>query len=126
LDQSLVSREEEIGERQTGVAKAGILRREPTRMLIEAEAQKPAVLVLSEIFYLGWRAKVDGVEAELLRVNYGLRGVALPAGKHQVELSYRPKSLVTGAAVSITTALCLLLILLGEKRRASVKGAGAA
>jgi hypothetical protein len=99
------------------LAKANILSRDPTRILIEAEAQRPSILVLSEIFYPGWKVKVDGVESEVLRVNYDLRGVELAAGNHRIEFIYRPKSVITGAAVSITTALCLLSIFLWERSR---------
>jgi len=104
------------------VAPAEILERRPTRMLIEAATRKPSVLVLSEIVYPGWRVTIDGIETELLRVNYDLRGVALPVGKHRIELIYSPASLKVGAVVSITTALGLLLIVLWEKRSAKRAG----
>jgi len=125
LDWGLTGPADEISESEPGVVKADILKRDPARMLIEAAAQKPSILVLSEIDYPGWRAKIDGAESEILRVNYNLRGIALAAGNHRIELIYRPKSLVIGAAVSITTALCLWLIVLWERRRAkAIKGAG--
>jgi len=97
-----------------------ILSRRPTRLLVEAEAAKPSLLVMSEMFYPGWTAKLDGEEVELWRVDYNLRGVSVPAGKHNIELNYRPGSLVEGAVVSVATALCLLAILVFERR---VKGA---
>ncbi len=45
----------------------------------------------------------------MLRVNYNLRGVFVPAGEHEVSFVYRPKSLMLGAAVSLLAALGLLL-----------------
>ena len=111
---------EEAGEREPNVVKADILKRAPTQMLVEAEARKPSILVLSEIVYPGWRVKVDGIESELLRVNYNLRGVALAPGRHRIELIYSPVSLKVGAVVSITTALVLLLIVLREKKKAKI------
>jgi len=98
--------------------KAEILERRPARMLVETASRKPSVLVLSEIAYPGWRVTIDGFGSELLRVNYNLRGVAVPEGSHRIELTYSPVSLKVGAVVSITTALGLLLIVLWEKRRA--------
>jgi Bacterial membrane protein YfhO len=86
-----------------------IIERHETRMLLEADSAKPAVLVLSEIAYPGWEVEVDGKAAELMRVNYDLRGVALTPGKHRIELIYRPLSLKIGAAVSVITAIFLLL-----------------
>ncbi|MBO0801227.1 MAG: YfhO family protein, partial [Blastocatellia bacterium] len=80
-------------------AKVRISERAETRMLIAADAAKPSLLVLSEIAYPGWEAKVDEKAAELLRVNYDLRGVALSAGKHTIEFTYRPLSLRIGATL---------------------------
>jgi hypothetical protein len=98
--------------------------RTPTNLIVEAESVKPSVLVLSEMFYPGWQAKLDGRAVELLRVDYNLRGVSVPTGKHLVELSYRPKSVMTGAAVSLATALGLLAIFVWEKKRDRLKDVG--
>jgi hypothetical protein len=126
LNPDLVASAEENGETEPEVVKANILERKPTQMVIEAEARKPSILVLGEIDYPGWKARVDGVEARLLRVNYNLRAVELPAGRRRIELIYKPASLVTGAVVSITTALCLILIWWWDRRRSkTIKDAGA-
>jgi hypothetical protein len=93
-----------------------IIDRNATRMLIEADTAKPSVLVLSEIAYPGWEVEIDGKTGELMRVNYDLRGVALSTGKHRIELIYRPLSLRIGAAVSLITAVCLLLGVWLERR----------
>ncbi len=98
------------------VVKADILRREPAHLSIETERPERSLLVCSEVDLPGWQVKVDGVEAELLRLDYNLRGVQLEAGKHLVEMSYRPASIKIGAAVSFITALCLLLLVVREKR----------
>ena len=118
LNPNLLTAAEEYEGEDPKAQKAEILERGPARMLIETSSRKPSVLVLSEIAYPGWRVTVDGFGSELLRVNYDLRGVALPEGSHRIELVYRPVSLKVGAVVSITTALGLLLIVLWEKRRA--------
>jgi hypothetical protein len=106
----------------TNVA-TSILRRSPTELVVETNADQTAMLVLSEMFYPGWNVTVDGVETELLRVNYNLRGVQVQAGKHIVELRYWPGSLTKGAVITLMTALVLLLIFIWERRR--VKDAGA-
>lgn len=99
------------------LSNASIIRRSPTEIVVETNTDKISLLVLSEMFYPGWKATVDGGNAELLRVNYNLRGVQVPPGKHVVEMSYWPESLTKGAVISLTTALCLLAILIWEKRR---------
>ncbi|MCI0389762.1 MAG: YfhO family protein [Acidobacteria bacterium] len=118
LNPNLLTDAEEYEGEEPKAQKAEILERRPARMLIETASRKPAVLVLSEIAYPGWRVTIDGFRSELLRVNYNLRGVALPEGSHRIELTYSPVSLKVGTVVSITTALGLLLIVLWEKRRA--------
>lgn len=90
--------------------------RRPTRMRVEAAAREASILVFSEIDYPGWRVFVDGREADLLRVDYHLRGVALPAGTHQVEMAYRPRSFLFGAIVSAATAVAMLGLLLAGRR----------
>lgn len=58
------------------------------RWTYSVDAARPAVLVLSEPWYPHWKAKVDGKDVPLLRVDYALRGVAVPAGKHEVVLEF--------------------------------------
>ena len=107
-----------LGESKNAVTgKVVLISRSPTKILLEAETAEPSLIVLSEIFYPGWKAHINHAAADLLRVNYNLRGVQVPAGKHVVELSYWPESLTKGAAISLMTALGLLGVLFWEKRR---------
>ena len=87
---------------------ATITQRQPGRLLIETDAARPSLLVISEMAYPGWRVKIDGQWGSWQRVNYMLCGVRLQAGKHRVEFFYRPPSVRTGAIVSLITALILL------------------
>ena len=64
-------------------------------------------VVLTETFSPGWRARVDGAAAPVLRADRALVAVAVPAGAHDVELDYRPRSVIVGAPVSLLV-LCLL------------------
>ena len=57
---------------------------------LEVVTEEPAMLVLSESYYPGWRVRVDGEEKKGLRLNYLFQGVALEKGRHQVVFSYRP------------------------------------
>ncbi len=89
--------------------RAQIVRYEPNRIDVKTACAAPAVLVLSENHYPGWRATIDGHPAETLRVNYNLRGVVLPPGEHLVKFVYRPKSVLYGLLVSLAAAGALLL-----------------
>jgi len=96
---------------------ASIISRTPTKLVVETTTSKASLLVLSEMDYPGWKVKIDGKEAGLLRADYNLRGVQVREGKHVVELSYWPDSLTKGAIISLMTALGLLGILVWEQRR---------
>jgi hypothetical protein len=80
---------------------------EANRLQIETSAPMPTVLVVSEIFYPGWVASVDGRPTQILLTDYLLRGIALPAGVHTVELRYAAPAARNGAILSALT-LCLL------------------
>ena len=71
-------------------------------------------VVLSEIYYpLGWKAKVDGNETEINRVNYTLRGVKIPGGTKTIELYYDLESFKTLSLVSIASSFSILLLFFG-------------
>jgi uncharacterized membrane protein YfhO len=95
------------------VGTARIIGRQAKAIALETTAARATLLVLSEMAYPGWQVKVDGRPAQWLRVNYLLRGVALPPGQHRVEFYYRPWSFRLGAVVS---GLTILLLLLGGLR----------
>jgi hypothetical protein len=70
--------------------------------LVTVRATAPAggYLVLSDPYYPGWRAFVDGEEVELFRANYLFRAVALPSGEHDVTFVFDPSSFRLGATIS--------------------------
>ncbi len=82
---------------------ARVVAYEPNRLLLETDALAPTVLVVSEIFYPGWAATIDGRPAPILLTDYLLRGVALPAGQHKVEMRYSPPAARNGALISVLT-----------------------
>ena len=69
------------------------------------ELNQRSVLVLQTPFDPGWHAFQDGRVAQVLKVDFGLLGVVLNAGRHTVELRYRPPFLYAGAAVSVVSLL---------------------
>jgi hypothetical protein len=77
----------------------------PDRVVLQGTLSHPGILVLVDTYDPGWRVRVDGLPAPLLRANVTFRGVALPEGSHRVELLYRPFSVQIGALVSIATLL---------------------
>jgi uncharacterized membrane protein YfhO len=69
---------------------------------------------VSEIFYPGWKALVDGHPQRILRGNYLFRVIELPAGKHRVEMSFDSFPIRLGMAVSSFVVVLFLLFLLGR------------
>jgi uncharacterized membrane protein YfhO len=67
-----------------------------------------AYLVLSEVWYPGWQATVDGIPTPVLRANYAFRAVRLEPGEHQVHVTFVPRSWRLGVAVSGLTLLILV------------------
>jgi hypothetical protein len=90
-------------------AKVEITHYAPNEIELTANSSTSSLLVLSENHYPGWHAYVDGRAVETLRVDYNLRGVVLSAGTHNVEFLYRPKSVLIGFLITLTTALGLAL-----------------
>src|SRR5262249_51935189 len=76
---------------------------EPNRLKIDTEAEHPSFLVVSEVNYPGWKARIDGVDAPIYQTDYLLRGMALPAGKHTILMEYRAPAFWKGVRVSVLT-----------------------
>jgi hypothetical protein len=88
------------------------------RLGVEAELDGPAYLFVSDTFYPGWRAIVDGKEKQIIRSNCAFRSVFLPAGAHTVEFVYRPLSFYLGAVLSCATLLLLVSwVFVGRRNR---------
>jgi len=69
--------------------------------------------VFSEIYYdKGWNAFIDGKKAEILRVDYALRGLPLPAGEHSIEFKFEPQSYKTGNTLALMASLSAYILLL--------------
>ena len=86
---------------------------------LRSHAEKPQILVLADTIYPpGWHATIDGKPTEILQANHAFRGLALPAGSHEIIFSYRSK--VFTASIWVTIASTLLIagcIFLGLKKR---------
>jgi hypothetical protein len=106
-----------------GITPALIRHYEPLRVVVESESRWDGLLLLTDSYYPGWRAYVDGKEEPILRGNYLFRAVPVPAGKHTVEFVYAADSFKLGLAISGVTA-GLLLLLAGARLFARLKREG--
>jgi hypothetical protein len=79
----------------------------------QAAAAANGFAVFSEIFYdKGWTAYIDGKEAPILRANYVLRGLNVPAGNHEIRFEFKPRSYYTGQPISNVAGILVFVLLL--------------
>jgi hypothetical protein len=87
-----------------------ILAYRPNQVRLHVETPTTGWLVLTDLYYPGWRAQVNGREVSIQATNYGLRGVCIPAGSHEVIFEFTPPLLHYGAVLSGGAWLLLLLV----------------
>jgi len=80
----------------------------PNRFSIEVDANGEGLLILSEVYYPGWRASVDDTPVRLIRADGLLRGIPVPKGRHTVQVWYAPSSASLGLVIS-TLALVIVI-----------------
>lgn len=94
--------------------RAEIVEYTPERVRIRTQSAQPALLVLSDSFYPGWSATVDGRPASIKAVNGLFRGVVAPAGVHEVVFTYEPTGWRLGLGLAMVGAALLAMLLGGS------------
>ncbi|MBN9380394.1 MAG: YfhO family protein [Chitinophagaceae bacterium] len=94
------------------------------KITYKSSAKTGQFAVFSEIYYdKGWSAFIDGNKADIIRVDYVLRGMSIPAGEHNIEFRFEPKSFYTGDKITtwcgILGYLLLLAAVVAEWRKRS-------
>ena len=95
---------------------ARIVRYEDEKVAVALADSAGGILVLSDTYYPGWRAFVDGVEHPILRANHVFRAVVVPAGAHEVVFSYEPDSFRYGLLISVAAVALWLGLAWGGRR----------
>jgi hypothetical protein len=91
-------------------ARVQVVRYALNSLEISVDSPVEGYLVLSDPFYPGWQAEVDGQPASLLRANYAFRAVAVPAGSHRVTMAFRSGSWFLGLGITLATLLVLVVL----------------
>lgn len=82
----------------------------PNKLAYESQSAADGVAVFSEVFFpWGWKATIDGKPAEIGRVNYLLRAMRIPAGKHTIEMTFDPESVGTTSTVAYIAVILIYL-----------------
>jgi hypothetical protein len=110
---------------EDGIGNATITNYDTNTVRVKTVSSKPGLLFLSEAYYSGWNAYLDGHKIDIYRADYAFRAVAIPSGTHIVEFRYEPQTFYYGALISSATMLFLLggllIGLTSRGRRAKLK-----
>ena len=96
-----------------------IIERTPLMTAIRVDAKTAGLLVLSDTYYPGWKADLDGKPVQIFRANGVMRAVAVPAGPHTIRFEYAPRSFQLGAAISLSSLVGVLAVVLFAGRNAA-------
>ena len=97
---------------QFGSGSSQIVSYKPDEIIIKTSSGEQKLLFLSDNFYPGWKAKVDGVETEILRADYTFRSVPLIPGEHEVVFYFDSDTFKIGVLISLIGIMSLSLMLL--------------
>ncbi|MBP4143118.1 YfhO family protein [Flavobacterium sp. P4023] len=86
----------------------------PNHLIYKSDNSNEGLAVFSEMYYKkGWNAYIDGKKTEHIRVDYVLRGLQIPAGKHTIEFKFEPQVIQTGSTITLVSGFGILLLLVG-------------
>jgi hypothetical protein len=86
-----------------------------SRVSLSVRLNCPAMVVVSDTYFPGWRAYIDGAPAQIYSVNSAMRGILAPAGVHSVTMRYRPMSVYEGAALTFLGIIGAALLTRGKR-----------
>ena len=84
----------------------------PNHLIYTSNNSNDGFAVFSEIYYKdGWKATIDGIESDILRVDYTLRGMQIPKGKHTIEFKFEPQVVKTGSTIALISFIIMVLVI---------------
>ncbi|WP_108805425.1 YfhO family protein [Aquimarina sp. Aq107] len=96
------------------ISTISISKTDPDHLAYNSYTEKPGFLVFSETYYKdGWNAYIDGKSETIYPVNYMLRGLKVPAGKHTIEFKFEPQVVKTGSTITLASSIIFGLLFLG-------------
>jgi hypothetical protein len=103
-----------------GIVPVAIESPQPEVVACDVNVTQPALLVLQDQYYPGWRVEIDGARAELVRCNAFMRGVVVPPGRHHISFLYQPKSVILGLLLAFLSLIgCIALFFAARQSRLS-------
>lgn len=102
---------------------------QPNDLKYTSVNSKEGLAVFSEMYYeKGWTALIDGKETSIMRADYTLRAIVVPAGKHSIEFKFDPQVVKTGGTITLVSCIGMLFLLAGglyvERKKEVVNSKG--
>ncbi|WP_254561750.1 YfhO family protein [Dyadobacter diqingensis] len=126
LDQRFANQLKGLTLQADSTDKISLITYKPNELIYESNAKNEGLAVFSEIYYNvrdEWKVTIDGKPADMLRANYVLRALRIPAGKHTIKFRFEPVSIAVGSKIDLISSLFLIALIVGavvvEARRKS-------
>lgn len=103
-----------ISESNLSTGSAEIVSYEPNRIIINTKTDNNSILILTDNFYPGWRAKVNGDEKEILRADYTFKAVVVPKGESTVNFYFESETFKNGVKIATITIGIIFIIFMGK------------
>jgi len=84
---------------------------------IQVETAVAGLLVLSDSYYPGWKARIDGQKTAIYRVNHALRGLFVPPGAHEISFQFQPQILQTAVIMATISFILAVTLIIQENYR---------
>ena len=92
-----------------------LVKNDHDRVYYQSTSNTSRFAVFSEVYYnKGWKAYIDGKESSIYKTNYVLRGLIIPAGKHEIKFEFKPDAYSKGVPVAMAASGIIWLLLLGN------------
>ena len=101
---------------ENGPGRVSILSYRRQSMTLEVELERESIVGTSVTAWPGWKARLDGSTVDSLSYNHAFLAFRVPAGRHRLELRYRPDGFVAGATVSVATGAVLVFLSFRRRR----------
>jgi uncharacterized membrane protein YfhO len=84
----------------------------PNQLIYVSNNTNEGLAIFSEMYYeKGWNAYIDGEKRSVIRANYVLRALQIPAGKHTIEFKFEPEVVKTGSTIALISSIGMLLLI---------------
>lgn len=114
IDKRFANQLEGFNSKNDTIANISLVSYSPDNLVYQSTTSMEQLAVFSEIYYpKGWKVYIDGKSTDYMRANYVLRALRIPAGNHEIEFRFEPKSYKTGNTISLASIGIFFLLILG-------------